>query len=160
MNKLCLIGRITATPEIITTQNATLVSFNLAVNRNYKNADGTTPTDFIPCVAFNKQAEFLSKYVVKGDKISVVGSIQSRKYQTQTGEQRVIIEVLAENVESLTPKQPQQQPQQQPQYNPNQYQPNYNQQNYNQPQYQNYKPQNDEPPVPRTFDISDNDLPF
>ena len=61
-------------------------------------------TDFIPCVAWNNQAEFISNYVKKGNLLEVTGLIQSRTYQTQSGENRTVIEVVIDSVSNLTPK--------------------------------------------------------
>lgn len=112
MNKCCLVGRITKDVEIRYTQNQNAcVMFTLAVNREFKNPDGSYSADFISCVAWNNQAEFLSKYVKKGYLLGVSGRIQTRTYQTQNGETRAITEVIVENIENLTPKPQEQQPQ-------------------------------------------------
>lgn len=112
MNKCCLVGRITKDVEIRYTQSQNAcVMFTLAVNREFKNPDGSYSADFISCVAWNNQAEFLSKYVKKGYLLGVSGRIQTRTYQTQNGETRAITEVIVENIENLTPKPQEQQPQ-------------------------------------------------
>lgn len=162
MNKCCLVGRITKDVEIRYTPNQNAcVMFTLAVNRDFRNPDGSYGADFISCVAWNNQAEFLSKYVKKGYMLSVSGRIQTRTYQTQNGETRAITEVIADSVENLTPK-PQEQ---QPQYNPNQ--PQYN--SY-QPQQQMVNAQYKQEPKnmmeqiknapQQVFDVTDEDLPF
>ena len=105
MNNLCLTGRITKEPEIKTTQSGNkYLMFTLAVDRGFKDDKGNYITDFIPCVAWNNQAEFISKYVQKGNMIEITGSIQSRTYQTQSGENRTVIEAVLDNVRNLTPK--------------------------------------------------------
>lgn len=105
MNNVNLTGRITKEPEIKLTQNGnSYVMFTIAVNRKYKDANGEKQADFIPCVAWNSQANFINTYVKKGNLIEVTGNIQSRTYQTQSGEKRNIIEVIVDNVSNLTPK--------------------------------------------------------
>lgn len=105
MNNVSLTGRITKDPEIRYTQNQNAcVMFTIAVDRGYKDAQGNKLSDFIPCVAWNSQAEFISKYVKKGNLIEVTGTIQSRSYQNQQGETRVVIEVVLDSVSNLTPK--------------------------------------------------------
>ena len=105
MNNTNLIGRITKDPEIRYLNNGVAnCIFTLAVPRTYKDASGQTPSDFIPCVAFKSQAEFISKYVVKGNLLAVTGSIQTRSYQTQQGENRAVVEVLVNSVSNLSPK--------------------------------------------------------
>lgn len=105
MNSLCLTGRITKEPDLKTTQSGnSYLLFTLAVDRGFKDDNGNYITDFIPCVAWNNQAEFISKYVQKGNMIEITGSIQSRTYQTQSGENRTVIEAIVDNVRNLTPK--------------------------------------------------------
>lgn len=97
MNKAILMGRLTKEPELKSTQNGiSRCSFNLAVDRRFKNANGERETDFINCTAWRTTAEFISKYFRKGQRIAVVGSIQVRSYETDTGERRYITEVIAE----------------------------------------------------------------
>ena len=80
MNKVILIGRLTANPEMRYTQNEKPVaSYSLAVDRQGEGAD------FINCVAWNKNAEFASKYLTKGTKIAIEGRIQSRSYDDKDG---------------------------------------------------------------------------
>lgn len=105
MNNLCLTGRITKEPELKTTQSGNkYLMFTLAVDRGFKDNDGNYITDFIPCVAWNNQAEFISKYVQKGNMLEITGTIQSRTYQTQSGDNRTVIEAVLDNVRNLTPK--------------------------------------------------------
>lgn len=97
MNKVILLGRLTKEPELKSTQNGiSRCSFTLAVDRRFKNADGERETDFINCTAWRTTAEFISKYFRKGQRIAVVGSIQVRSYETDTGERRYITEVIAD----------------------------------------------------------------
>lgn len=104
MNSVNLIGRITKDPELKQVGQNVCASFSVAVDRNYKDDNGTTPVDFINCIAWNTHANFLGKYVRKGDNISIVGRIQTRAYQTQSGETKTIVEVLVNEVSNLTPK--------------------------------------------------------
>lgn len=105
MNKCVLIGRITRDPEIrYTQQGAAIVGFTIAVDRDYKDEKGNTLTDFISCQAWRSQAEFIANYIKKGNLIAISGSIQSRSYQTQRGETRVLTEVVVDTIKSLTPK--------------------------------------------------------
>lgn len=97
MNKVILMGRLTKDPEIRTTQSGiSVASFMIAIDRKYKNADGTRETDFIPCVAWRQTGEFISKYFSKGNRILVSGAIQPRTYETNQGEKRYITEVIVE----------------------------------------------------------------
>lgn len=160
MNKCCLVGRITKDVEIRYTQNQNAcVMFTLAVNREFRNPDGSYGTDFISCVAWNNQAEFLSKYVKKGYLLGVSGRIQTRTYQTQNGETKAITEVIVENIENLTPKPQEQQPQHNQQYNQQEMV------NIQKPQLKprqeprNMMEQVEQAPQ-QVFDISDEDLPF
>lgn len=105
MNIAILVGNITRDPELRTTTNGTpVVTFSLAVNRRYKSADGTYPTDFINCVAWRNTAEFISKYFTKGSKIGIKGTIQSRSYDDQNGQKKYVTEVLVDEAEFVTSK--------------------------------------------------------
>lgn len=99
LNKIFIMGRLTRDPELRRTQNGIAVtSFTLAVDRDFKNADGTKDTDFIDVVAWRNTAEFVSKYFSKGRMIVVSGSLQSRKWQDRNGQNRISWEVIADNV--------------------------------------------------------------
>lgn len=99
LNKVIITGRLTANPELKTTQSGTNVTqFSLAVQRNFKNGNGEYNTDFINVTAWRKQAEFVSNYFGKGQLITVVGSLQSRSYEDKEGNKRSIFEVVAEEV--------------------------------------------------------------
>ena len=93
-------GRLTRDPELRYTQNNTpVVSFSIAVDRNYGGKGEERQTDFINIVAWRGTAEFVSKWFTKGQMIVVVGSIQSRRWQDQDGNNRVAIEVIANEVQ-------------------------------------------------------------
>lgn len=102
MNVITLVGRITSDPEIRYGQSGVAVAnFTLAVPRLYKDNDGNEVTDFIRVVAFKKQAENIGKYVQKGRRLSVSGSLYTNKYQTKDGDNRISYEVNAREVEFL-----------------------------------------------------------
>lgn len=102
LNKAILIGRLTADPELRTTTNGiTVASFTVAINRLYKNQNGEQEADFIRCVAFRKVAKNIGRYVHKGSKIAVEGSIQTRTYDGQDGTKRYVTEVICSSVEFL-----------------------------------------------------------
>ena len=105
LNRIVLVGRLTRDPETRTTSNGTVVSsFTLAVNRNYKNAQGEAEADFIPVVTWRKLAELCSKYLKKGKLAAVDGRLETRTYDDKEGVRRYISEVIADNVVFLSPK--------------------------------------------------------
>ena len=99
MNKAILIGRLTKGPETRYTQtnNIQVTSFTLAVNRRFAK-EGEQQADFINIVAWNKTAEFVSKYFKKGQQVAVVGRIQTRNYDDNNGVKHYVTEVIAEEV--------------------------------------------------------------
>ena len=98
MNNICITGRLTSAPEIKkTTSGVSVCSVSIAVDRDYK-VNGEKATDFIPCVFWRGTAEFVGKYFSKGDMISVVGSLESRKYTDKDGNNRTVWEVKADKV--------------------------------------------------------------
>ena len=100
MNKVILIGNLTADPEARTTQSGISQSkFTLAVNRRFANAQGVREADFIPIVAWRQTADFCNRYLSKGSKIAVEGSMQVRSYDAQDGSRRYVTEVIVDNVE-------------------------------------------------------------
>ena len=102
MNKFIGIGFLTKDPELFTTTNGVSVgNFTVAVQRKYKNADDKYESDFIGCIAWRNTAEFVHKYFTKGEKIAVVGSIQTRNYEASDGTKRYVTEVIADEVEKL-----------------------------------------------------------
>lgn len=99
LNKIFIMGRLTRDPELRRTQNGTAVtSFTMAVDRDFKNADGTTDTDFIDVVAWRNTAEFVSKYFGKGRMAVVEGRLQLRDWTDKDGNKRRNAEVLADNI--------------------------------------------------------------
>lgn len=94
LNKAILMGRLTRDPELKRTQNDTAVaSFTLALDRDRKGANGERQTDFIDCVAWGKQAEFVKQWFAKGMMAVVVGRIQSRTWEDKNGNKRKSVEV-------------------------------------------------------------------
>ena len=99
LNKIFIMGRLPRDPELRRTQNGTAVtSFTLAVDRDFKNADGTKDTDFIDVVAWRNTAEFVSKYFTKGRMAVVEGRLQLRDWTDKDGNKRRNAEVLADNI--------------------------------------------------------------
>lgn len=102
MNKVILIGNLTKDPELTTTNSGISVCrFTLAVSRRFVGANGERETDFLNIVAWRSQAENCSKYLKKGSKCAVVGSLQTRSYDAQDGSKRYITEITADEVEFL-----------------------------------------------------------
>lgn len=95
-NKVILIGRLTADPELKTTQSGVpVVGFTIAINR--RAAQGSEPvTDFINCVTWRQSAENLARYCTKGSAILIEGELQTRSYVAQDGSKRTICEVRAD----------------------------------------------------------------
>ena len=101
MNSVNLIGRITKDPELRKTSSGiSTVSFTVACSRRFSKEQ----TDFINCVAWRQDADFLASYVHKGALISIEGSIQTRNYDNQQGQRVYITEVVCESVQLLASK--------------------------------------------------------
>lgn len=99
MNKVVLIGRLTADPDIRHTQSGKCVaSYRLAVDRAFK-SDGQPEADFISCVAWGKSGEFCQRYLHKGMKIALEGRIQTRTYDDKDGKKVYVTEVIVEHHE-------------------------------------------------------------
>lgn len=97
-----MIGRVCAAPEAFTTQSGISRStFRLAVNRPYKNPQGNYDADFLPIIAWRQTADFCNRYLDKGRKVAVEGSIQTRSYDAQDGSKRYVTEIIADSVEAL-----------------------------------------------------------
>lgn len=112
MNNVNLIGRLTSDPEIKELGNGVKnCNFSIAVKRDYKNADGEYESDFLRCVAWRNQAEFLGKYFAKGNQIGISGRLQNREWTDQNNNKRSQTEIIVENItfieskkDSATPK--------------------------------------------------------
>ena len=140
INNTTLVGRLTKNPELkYTGSGIAVLSFNLAVERNYKDASGEKQTDFINCVVWRGTAETLASFAVKGSLIGITGAIQTRNYQNNEGQTVYITEVVVNNFQMLESKnvtderRSQMGDQQQDDYQNN----SYNNQNNNQQQQQN-----------------------
>lgn len=96
LNKVILCGRLTADVELkTTTSGVSVCSFTIAVNRR-TGKDQEQKADFISCQAWRQTAEFISKYFKKGNSICIAGSIQTRSWKDQNGNNRYATEVVAE----------------------------------------------------------------
>lgn len=106
MNKVILIGNLTKDPELASTPSGTSVChFSIAVSRDYANAEGNRETDFFNVNVWRNQGENCHKYLKKGNKVSLIGSLQNRSYEDKDGVKRTVTEIVANEVEFLTPKQ-------------------------------------------------------
>ncbi|MEA4897811.1 single-stranded DNA-binding protein [Bacillota bacterium Meth-B3] len=102
MNKAILIGNLTRDPEARTTSSGIpMTTFTLAVNRRFTNQQGVREADFIPIITWRQQAELCARYLTKGRKCAVVGTIQTRSYDAQDGTKRYVTEVVADEVEFI-----------------------------------------------------------
>ena len=105
MNKVVLVGRVAKDVELrTTTSGKSVATFTLAVNREFKNAEGNYDADFIPCVAFEGKAETISKFVHKGDKFCVSGRIQTRTYDKSDGSKAYVTEVIVDGFDFIEGK--------------------------------------------------------
>lgn len=103
VNQIVLVGRITRTPEVKTTENGKkYATMTLAVPRNYKNSNGEYDTDFLDCTLWSSVAESTSEYCQTGDMIGVKGRVQSRIIETPEGTKKKKTEIVAEKVTFLT----------------------------------------------------------
>ena len=105
MNTAVLTGNLTKAPEeIVTADGLHIATFTIAAQRTTKDKDGKYKADFIPVKVMGKRAEVCTKYLDKGSKVGVRGMISSYSYTGQDGSKRFRVEVLADNIEFLTPK--------------------------------------------------------
>ena len=102
MNKCIFVGNLTRDPELTTTPNGVSVCrFSIAVNRTYTNANGEREADIINIVAWRGLGENCAKYLAKGRKVCVCGSLQTRSYDDKDGNKRYVSEIVAEDVEFI-----------------------------------------------------------
>ena len=94
MNKVILMGRLTRDSEIFG-QKTKVARFTLAVDRSY----GEDETDFFNCVSFGKQAEFVEKYLKKGIKVLVTGSLQNNSYEDKNGNKVNGVQIITNDIE-------------------------------------------------------------
>lgn len=105
MNKAVLIGNLVRDPEIRQTKmGVSTCTFTIAVNRLHTNAQGKREADYIPIVTWRGMAESCAKHLRQGNKVGIVGSIQTRSYDAQDGSKRYVTEVIADEIDFLTPK--------------------------------------------------------
>lgn len=174
INNIVLVGRTTKTIELKQNKNGTnYVQFTLAVNRPYKDEQGGQQADFITCVAWNKTAETIANYVLKGTMIGVEGRLQVRNYENEAGVRQYLSEVLVNRFTFLESKKSSTIPEPVEPFNPamesniNPFDPNFSNPNYS-PTSQNYN----NPFTTATtlagslnramnpISVSDDDLPF
>ena len=99
MNKVILIGNLTRDPEMSSTQSGiAMCRLGIAVNRNYANSDGVRETDFFNLTAWRNLAERCGKYLHKGTKIAIIGSLQTRSYEVN-GEKRYATDIVMDDFE-------------------------------------------------------------
>lgn len=104
MNRITLVGRLTRSPELLVTSGGVSVArMTVAVDRRYKDANGDKQTDFINVVAWRTLADNCCRYLTKGKQVAVEGSLQIRTYEDKDGNKRTAAEVVADNVEFLSP---------------------------------------------------------
>ena len=112
MNKVILSGNLCKDIELKQTQSGkSALNNSVAVRREFKDTDGTYQTDFIDFIAFGNQADYLSKYASKGDRVELVGRWQVRKYKEKNGYDRRANEVVVENISLVNQKKKEEQSQ-------------------------------------------------
>ena len=102
INNVTLVGRLTRDPELrYTPSNIAITTFNLAVNRNFKNQAGDREADFINCMIWSQQAENFANWCKKGNLVGITGRIQTRSYDNQQGQRVYVTEVVADTFKLL-----------------------------------------------------------
>src|SRR2546430_8781966 len=105
MNKIMLIGNLGRDPEMnVTTEGTPFTRFTLAVNRRTKSSTGERETDWFNIVAWKQLAETCNTYLHKGSKVYIEGRLVQRKYTDKNGIERSTVDVIANDMEMLTPK--------------------------------------------------------
>ena len=103
MNRAFLVGNLTRDPELRKTQNdVSVCTFTIACNRRFTNANGQREADFLNIVVWRGQADNCYRYLKKGRRVAVSGSIQTRSYEGQDGNRRYVTEIVADEVEFLS----------------------------------------------------------
>lgn len=103
MNKIILIGNLTKDPELSETSSGVkFCKFGIAVNRPFANSDGEREVDFFNITTWRGQAETCAKYLIKGKKVCIVGSLQNREYTDNNGVKRTATDVIASEIEFLS----------------------------------------------------------
>ena len=99
LNRVCVMGRLVRDPELRRTQSGiSVTTIRIAVDRNFKNQDGTKTADFFDVVAWRNTAEFISNYFAKGRMIVVEGRLQGREWTDKDGNKRYTVEIVADSV--------------------------------------------------------------
>ncbi|WP_295731673.1 single-stranded DNA-binding protein [uncultured Limosilactobacillus sp.] len=105
INRVVLTGRLTDDPELrYTSQGTAVVAFRLAVNRQFRNQDGSRDADFINCVVWRKSAENFANFTHKGSLVGIDGRLSTRNYENKQGQKVYVTEVTVENFALLEPK--------------------------------------------------------
>lgn len=105
MQRIFIIGNLTADPTLRATQSGTSVcQFTIAVNRRFPGPDGQKQTDFFRINTWRQLAESCNKYLSKGKKVAIVGELQARTYEAKDGTTRMSLDVSADKVEFLSPR--------------------------------------------------------
>ena len=105
MNNVVLVGRLTKDPELkYLTSGTAVATFTMAIDRDYKNKDGSITTDFIPVEIMGKPAEFVANYITKGRLVGVQGSVRVDRYETPEGEKKTFTKVAGRNIQALESK--------------------------------------------------------
>lgn len=158
INRAVLTGRLTKDPELRTTQSGlSVAAFNLAVDRQYTNANGKRGVDFISCVIWRKAAENFCKFTSKGSLVGIDGRIQTRNYDDKDGKKVYVTEVVVDSFSLLESKKYRQN------NNNGSYAKNSNNGNYSKSNNDANYDNNSQDPFNGsgdTIDISDDDLPF
>lgn len=103
MNKVILVGNLTRDPELSTTSSGiSLCRLSIAVSRRYVNAEGVREADFFNVSVWRNQADNCYKYLRKGSKVGIIGTLQSRSYEDKDGSRRYVIDIVADDVEFLS----------------------------------------------------------
>lgn len=173
INTIALTGRLTRDMDLRYTQSGTAVgTFNLAVDRQFTNAQGQRETDFVNCVIWRKSAENLANFTRKGSLIGVTGRIQTRTYDNNAGQRVYVTEVVVENFALLESKATTQARPQEASHAPQQAQSSGFGQSFQQPAQTAQAPVNGTNQAPqanmadpfmndgKAIDIQDDDLPF
>nr|DAH30477.1 MAG TPA: Single strand binding protein [Caudoviricetes sp.] len=104
MNKVALIGNLTKDPELAETSSGiAYTNLSVAVSRPFVNEDGERATDFFNVTVWRTQAENCVKYLTKGKKVSIIARLQNRTYEDKNGNKRYVNDIIAEEVEFLSP---------------------------------------------------------
>lgn len=103
LNNVSLVGRLTKDPEVRTigSENTSVCNFTVAVNRPFKDENGEKVADFIQCQAWKSQADFIGKYLVKGQLVAITGSIHTRTYEKADQTTAYVTEVNVNSIQSL-----------------------------------------------------------